>query len=218
MYYMVNPGASQLAAHARDIEPTLLGGIIYSLLVTYGVIRVLRLFNTADTHGLGRYMGVVLHLLNILFVIAVFGVEFSNVLDAFTALRAGNTAPNVQLGPTYVFLALHHVVRALPLLLNIGVVLAVLHMLKALVADPYSANTLAAAKNVSTVCVIALTVSVLALAGFNLLQLMFAGHLHVINSNINFPITSMLFVLGALLLTRYIAQNKGLKDENDQFV
>jgi len=218
MYYMINPGLARLAAHTGSFEQALLGGIVYSLLVAYSVIRVLRLFDSIGTSGLVRYIGITLHLLNILFVVAAFGMVFAQMLDAFAALRAGNTAPGQQLGVTYAFLAMHHIIRALPYMLNIWVVLAAQHMLGALNLDPYSAKALAAAKDVSRICAVTLTVSVLALTGFNLLQLMFASRLHVINSNINFPITSMLFVLGALLVTRYIAESKQLKDENDQFV
>jgi len=231
MYYMINPGITRAstitgvvdgvtrsAIGAGAFEQALLGGIVYSLLMAYGILRVIGLFNSASARGLGRYMGIMLHLLNAMFVILVFGIVFSQLLDAFAVLGAGNTAPGQRLGATYVFLVLHHIVRALPYVLNIWVVTAAQRMLTALNADPYSNETLAAAKDVSRICVIALAVSALSLAGFNLLQLMFASLLYVINSNINFPITSMMFVLGALLLTRYIAENKLLKDENDQFV
>jgi len=218
MYFMINPGITRVAAIAGPMEQVLYSSIVYSLLIAYGVIRVLRLFDSATPHRLGRYMGVMLHLLNIIFIFAAFGLTFAQMLAAFEALRAGNTIPGQQLSATYVFLALQHIVRALPYVLNVWVVLAVQRLLAALTADPYSKETLLAAKLVSRVCVVVLTVSVLAAAGFNLSQLIFVDLLHVVNSNLNFPVTSVLFVLGALLLTRYIAENKQIKDENDMFV
>ncbi|MCL2405338.1 MAG: hypothetical protein FWC92_07305 [Defluviitaleaceae bacterium] len=218
MYYMVNPGITRMATLAGPLEQALLGGMFYSLLLAYVVVRALRLFNRATAPKLGWYISIMLHLLNMLFVIVAFGVIFAQMLGAFAAFEAGNTTPGQQLGATYVFLVLHHITRALPYVLNVWVVMTVQQMLAALSAAPYSNETLAAAKKVPRICTVALTVSVLALAGFNLLQLMFASQLHVVNSNINFPVTPMLFVLGALLLTRYIAESKSLKDENDQFV
>ena len=216
MYFMINPGFIQMAGTVR-FQQAVLGGIIHSIILAYIVIKTLRLFNAATAHRLGRYIAVMLHLLNVLFVVMAFGVVFGRMLDAFTALGAGNTGNN-QLGATYVFLALQHIVSALPYVLNIVVVFAALRLLEALRVDQYSEETLAAAKNVSRVCGLALGVTVLSGAGFNLLQLMFIGRLHVVNSNVSFPVASLLFVLGALLLTRYIAENKQLKDENDQFV
>ena len=220
MYYMINPGIARMAAVAVPLEQAVLGGVVYSLLIAYGTIRVLRLFGaaTATAGGLGRYIGIMLHVLNIIFVFVAFGLVFDQMLSAFAALRAGNTAPGQQLGATYVFLALKHITRALPYVLNVWVVFAVQRLLAALRADPYSQETLSAANDVSRVCAVALTATVLAAAGFHLLQLVFMSTLYVANSNINFPVTSMLFVLGALLLTRYIAESKQLKDENDQFV
>jgi len=218
MYYMINPGIARMAALAVPLEQAVLGGVVYSLLIAYGTIRVLRLFGAATAGGLGRYIGIMLHVLNVIFVFVAFGLVFDQMLAAFADLRAGNTAPGQQLGATYVFLALQHITRAMPYVLNVWVVFAVQRLLVALKANPYSQETLAAAKGVSRVCAVALTASVLAAAGFHLLQLVFMGTLYVANSNINLPVTSMVFVLGALLLTRYIAENKQLKDENDQFV
>jgi len=218
MYFIINPGVTRVVAIAAPLEQALMGGIIYSLLIAFGVIRLLRRFNAATTRGLGKYIGIMLHALNVLFVFVAFGLTFAQMLDAFEALRSGNTVPGQQLGVTYVFLALRHIVNALPYVLNIWVVFMVKRLLAALNTDPYSQETLQVAKGVSRVCAVALTASVLALAGFNLLQLIFISRLYVVNSNINFPVASVLFVLGALLLTRYIAENKLLKDENDQFV
>ena len=218
MYFMINPGIIGMTALMLPIEQMLLGGIVYSLLLAYVVMRMLRLFDAATTYGLGRYINIILHFLNALFVIMVFGLIFAQMLGAFEALREANTDPFQQLGMTYLFLVLQHLVNALPYVLNIWVVLNAQHLLTALRADPYSEETLAAAKTVSRVCAAALTASVLAIAGFNLLQLMFINRLHVVNTNVNFPVASVLFVLGALLLTRYIAENKLLKDENDRFV
>ena len=216
MYFMINPGLAMIAGPA-PFERAVLGGIVHSLILAYFVIKLLRLFGGASAPGLGRCMGVMLHVMNALFVIMVFGVIFSRMLYAFEALRAGNTGHS-QLGATYVFIALQHIVHALPYILNIWVVFAALRLLEALADGQHSPEALAAAKRVSRVCTVALGVTVLAGAGFNLLQLMFIRRLLVINSNISFPVASVLFVLGALLLTRFIAASKQLKDENDQFV
>jgi len=213
MYYMINPGVIPMVA--GHIEQAVLGSIVHSLILAYLVMKILQLFGAAT--DLGRYIGVMLHLLNMLFVFVIFGLVFSRMIAAFTMLEAGNTGSN-QLGMTYAFLVLQHVVNALPYALNIWVVFAALRLHSAFRNNQYSDETIAAARCVSQVCTMALAVTVLTGAGFNLLQLIFIRRLHVVSSNINFPVASILFVLGALLLTRYIAENQLLKDENDQFV
>ena len=216
IYFMINPGTLQMAGGVH-FQQAVLGGIVHSLVLAYFIIKILRLFSAASATELGRYIGVVLHLLNVLFVLVAFGITFGRMLDAFAALRAGNVGNN-RLGATYVFLVLQHIVNALPYVLNIWVVFVVLRLLTAFRADRYSQETVAAARGVSWVCTAALVVTVLSGAGFNLLQLLSIRRLFVVNSNINFPVISVLFVLGALLLTRYIAENKLLKDENEQFI
>ena len=217
MYHMINPGITRMT-NIAPFEQMFLGGIIYSLLMAYGVIRILRSFNTATAHRLGRYIGIMLHLLNIVFVFAAFGFTFAQMLDAFVVFRAGNTVSGQHMVTTYVFIALQHIARALSYVLNIWVVFTVQCLHAALSTDPYSDKTLETANRVSRACVIALTASVLTTAAFNLLQLIFISRLYIVNSNINFPVVSILFVLGALLLTRYIMENKLLKEENDRFV
>jgi len=212
MYYMINPGLTPMAG---GIEGAVLGGIVHSIVLAYVIARVLRLAITAPAERLGRYMAVMLHLLNILFVFMIFGVILSQMVESFAVLRAGNTG---QLGTTYIFLVLRHVVGAIPYGFNIIIVFAALRLLTAFSEDKYSAETVCAAKYVSKICAVSLIVTVITAAGFNLLQFMFIRQLVVVNSNLDFPVTSILFVLGALLLTRYIAENKQLKDENDQFV
>jgi len=221
IYYIINmrnPGAARIPTLTIPLMQALMGGAIHSLLIAYGVIRVLRHFSAASEHELGRYISVALHLLNIVFVFIAFGFNFAQMLDALRALGVANTMPGQQLGLTRVFLVLRYIVNALPYVLSVWVVFAVQRLAAALKADSYSQEALTAARAVSRVCAVVLTASVLAIAGFNLLQLMFISGLYVININVNFPAISILFVLGALLLSRHIAESKRLKDENDQFV
>jgi len=213
LYYMINPGLMPMSIGVAEIEGAVLGGIVHSLILAYAVIRILRLCVTATPQRLGRYMAVMLHFLNMLFVFMIFGVIFSQMRESFSVLGDGNTS-----GVTYVFLALGYVVGAVSYAFNIAVVFAALGLLRSFREDRYSDETLCAAKQVSKICVISLGVTVILSAGFNLLQLVFIRRLLMVNSNLNLPVASVLFVLGALLMTRYIAENKQLKDENDQFV
>jgi len=221
LYLMINPGdisAWTGGITAQTVGKAILGGMVYSVLFGYFILRILRLFSDGGTEKLVRYMSVMLSLLNALFVYVVFGACFSGLLNSIAALQAGNIGNEHLLGASYVFLVLQFVVDALPYVFNMLVVFAALHLLDKMRPNRYSAETVAAAGRVSRLCSAALVTTVLANIGFNLLQFLSAKPLVVINSSVQIPVFSITFVLAALLLTRLVTENKQLKDDNDLFV
>lgn len=221
LYIMINPGiiASLTGgATGQTVGKAILGGTSYSVLSGYFVLRALRLFSSHGTDKLIRFMSVMLRLLNVLFVYLIFGACFDGLWDSIAALRAGNAGNEHLLGASYVFLVLQFFVDSLPYILNISVVFAALRLLSEMQSDRYSAETAAAAERVSKLCAAALTATVLSNIGFNLLQLLCAKSLMVINGSLQIPVFSITFVLAALLLTRFVTENKQLKDDNDMFI
>ena len=221
LYIMINPGyistmTGEIAAQSAG--KAVLGGMVYSALCGYFVLRVLRLFSNGGIEKLTRYFSVMLCLLNVLFVYFVFGACFDGLLDSITALQAGNIGNEHLLGTTYVFLFLQFVVDALPYIICVIVVFAALRLLDEMRSDRYSVETVAASERLSRFCVTGLVAMALANIGFNLLQFLFAKSLLVINSSVQIPIFSIAFVLAALLFTRLVTENKQLKDDNDMFI
>ena len=221
LYIMINPGLINAwtgGIAAQSVGKAVLGGMVYSVLCGYFVLRVLRLFSCGATEKLVRYMSVMLSLLAVLFVYFIFGACFSGLLDSMAALRAGNLGNERLLGASYIFLVLQFAVNALPHAFNALVVFAGLRLLHEMRADRYSAETVAAAGKISGLCAAALVATVLANIGFNILQLLFAKLIVVINGSVQIPVFSITFALAALLLTRLVTENKRLKDENDMFI
>jgi hypothetical protein len=221
LYLMINPGfISQMfvLTGAMPIGKAMLGSMVYSLLFGYLILRVLRLFTSGNLQKLECYMTVMLGVLNVLFVFLAFGACFSDMLDSISSLRAGNSGNEHLLGGSLVFLVLQYAVNALPYVLDVFVVFAALRLLGEMRKDRYSAEATLAAEHMSRLCALALTITTLSNIIFNLLQFLFARWIMVINSSVQIPILSLLFVLAALLLTRFIMENKQLKDENDQFI
>jgi len=221
LYVMINPGmivTVTRGAAGLSVGKAILGGMVYSVLIGYFVLRALRLFSCGGTIKLVRYMSVMLTLLSMLFVYLVFGALFGDLLGSIAALRAGNVGNEHLLGVTYVFLVLQFIVEALPYFLSVLIVFAAKRLLGEMQADRYSAETIAASELVSRLCAATLAVTILAGIGYNLLQLLFSGSLVVISGSVQIPVFSIIFVLASLLLTRLIAENKQLKDDNDLFV
>jgi hypothetical protein len=221
LYLMINPSDISTWAGgmvAQSVGKAILGGMVYAVLSGYIILRVLRLFSDGGTEKLVRYMSAMLILLNALFVYLVFGACVNGLLHSIAALQAGNIGNEHLLGASYVFLVLQFMIDVLPYVFDLLVVFAALHLLDEMRSDRYSAETVAAAGRVSRLCSAALATTVLVNIGFNLLQILFAKSLVVINGSVQIPVFSITFVLAALLFTRLVAENKQLKDDNDLFV
>ena len=221
LYIMINPGFISTwmgGIAAQSVGKALLGGTVYSVFCGYFVLRVLRLFSHGATEKLVRYMSVMLRLLTVLFVYLIFGACFNELLNSIASLQAGNVGNEHLLDTSYICLVLQFVVNALPYAFNVLVVFAALRLLDKMQTDRYSAETVAAAGRISRLCAAALVAMVLTNIGYNLLQLLFAKTLFVINISVQIPVFSITFVLAALLLTRLVTENKQLKDDNDMFI
>lgn len=119
---------------------------------------------------------------------------------------------------SYVFLVLQMLTDALPYVLDMVIVFACQHMLQELQKDAYSEGTMEAAGKLTRVCGMSLKVTILSIAAFNILQLLCAKHLRVINGFVNIPILPIVLVLTALLVAKLVTEGKQLKDDNDMFI
>ena len=84
--------------------------------------------------------------------------------------------------------------------------------------DPYSESSALASVTLSNLCKYGIIVTLCANTVFNLLQLIFMKNLRHIDSLIQIPIVSVIFVLGVLILSRMVVENKYLKDDNDSII
>jgi hypothetical protein len=221
IYFMINPsmlGPLMGSLWGVNMGKAILGGMVYSVLIGYIILRVLRLFYEAEMTSLQKYLSVLLCVMNMLFVYYVFGACIGELKESFASLLASNTGNEQNLGMTYIFLVLKYLVNVLPYGLNIIVVFAALNLLEELGADRYSDTAVTAAEKLSRLCGISLATTILSLILFNILQLVFIKSLFVIKGTIQIPFTSVAFILGVLLLAQYIKENKQLKDDNDMFI
>lgn len=224
LYFSVNPGLFTISAQtAADFGIALLGGCAWSVLVAWAVLRLLRTLSEAGTERLQRYLSMLLGVLAVYFVFAAFGVCFAELLASLGKLHEGNQGYEFwgSSGPmamTEGFLALQWAVSALPYLLDLVIIHGARLLLAELAADRYSEAAVAAADRLAALCRKALVAVVLTNVGFNLLQIFFADSLLVIDGFLYLPLFSVSFVLAALLLARFLAENRQLKQDNDLFI
>lgn len=221
LYLMINPGFIDIPITDMDgaaFGKAMLGSVMYSVLIGYLTLRILRLFFVGGTDKLIHYMAVMLGLLNVIFVYLIFGAGLNNLIQSIVTLRADNAGYEYLLGLSYVCLILQFIVGVLPVILNVLIVFTALRLLDELLKDRYSAETLAVAECMSKQCVLVLVVTILSNIGLNLFQLLFTRSLMVHDSTVQVPVFSIIFVLAVLLLTRFFAANKQLKEDNDMFI
>ena len=223
LYEMINPGSiimgpEELGMLSSEVRNGMLGCIVYSLLVGCLVLRALRLFFGVGRLKLQKYLFILLGFLNMILVYLVFGGCLQKFLQTMESTKAANQGTEDGLTLTYVILVLQMLTDALPYVLDMVIVFACQRMLLELQKDAYSEETMEAAGKLTKVCGMSLKVTILSIAAFNILQLLCAKHLRVINGFVNIPILSIVLVLTALLVAKLVTEGKQLKDDNDMFI
>lgn len=235
-YFMINPGKipgltigeGELLAEQMAVHQSLFGGAAYAILLAYLVLRLLRRFRSADRQRLQDDLALLLGGLAVCLVFVIFGAGFVGFWEECTALLTGGgegmafgveTDPlAVQRDGLLVLAFLRWVGEMLPYFLDIVVILAVLDLLGAMKTDRYSEETLERAHWVSRLCTGSLAVSLVTTVVLNLGQLLFLGELTRVSIQVVFPITAAAFLLGVLLVVKFLEENRALKEDNDLFI
>ncbi len=221
IYFMINPGTMSAVfpqGMPADIGKATISLTFYIVLMGYGVLKILRQFYDTGLLKITRYLRVLLSFLSGYYVLYVFGVIFGNFMKARDALYAGNTGLGYGITASETFLFIRHAVMALPYLMNIIVVLAVIELLDEIGKDRYSEETAKSAESLTKLCRKTLTIIVSASMSFHLLQFMFLKNLSVADTTLEIPFMSLIFILSVLMLTQFVRENKALKQDNDMFI
>ena len=215
-YRFINPAMLPLP-QLPGMGAMLLGGSVYGLLLAWLILRLVRIFRAADEKSMLQSLRRLLVGLMGVLVFAVFFLNFSDFLGKIHSLQAGNTGTD-NLGLSYLFLFLRYFTDSLPLLLEILVLLSACALFRAMETDRYSQGSLHAAQKLSHFCVLSLIITILSQAALSLLQLMLANHLYQIDMTLHFPLSDLILLLLALLLSRLLVAGKKLQDDNALFI
>lgn len=216
LYYLINPGLMPPALDMLRGSGSL-SICVWSLLLGWAVLRILRSTGDADSAGLYRLLRLFLSLCAAVYLLSVV-VKGCALPGSISAIRNANTMPGLELGTTFVFLVLSFLVLALECLLSAWVLLQTLPLLRNLEKNPYSAESCAAAQKVTALCRRSMTVMVLSSTGLNLAQVVFAARLHAMNLSLRVPLFSLALVFGLMALCRLLSRGRALQDEADLFI
>ncbi|MDO5063071.1 MAG: hypothetical protein Q4D77_07815 [Peptostreptococcaceae bacterium] len=220
-------------ANLPEVKNIIYSTLMYSVLLGYFALRLLRIFFSVKTKELHRYLAWMLSgfaifslAAIILSFVAPWIADLQNLHLHHQLIYDLNTpdgqlitsGPDMTLYANIFFSALRAVVHALPYAADIYLVLLALDLLEEIQIARYSEKVVELSQNLSLVAARALSLIIGVHITFNILQVIFVDRLFNVKAHAFFPILSILFVLGLLIFSQYIQEGKALKDDNDLFV
>ena len=213
LFSMANP-SKLLSAYpfftgeALPVVKGLMGCTVWSVIILWIILRLVRLFRGGDTKKLLCYLRVALHALCILFVAVIAISCGSTLLDGLSATQ--KSIDNVMAITRFI-------ASSLPYIFVIGITLSLLTLLDAYI-EKNEENTVRYADLLSKRCCLALGVTAASATILNVLQLLLSRFLSNVSVNVEIPVVSFTFILLILILSRLIVENWKLQSDNDLFI
>lgn len=213
LYGMINPHVfCSLIPEAQNeyltVVKAIIGVSVWSVIVLYVVLRLIRMFRSGDKASLLRYMQMLLHILCMLFMAAI-AISLGGALIAFlgTSQKALDSIIDI----------LSSLVVSVPYVLDIAIIIAALDLFDIVVTEEQK-GIVDAAERLSKSCCAALGITTALTAIFNVVQMVLMRWLSNVAATVNIPISSIVFVGVILLLSRLLIENKQLRDDNSLFI
>ena len=213
MYWMINP--ARLGDLYAAGGKALLGCVVYGVLTAWLVLCVIRAVSRADTPRLQTYMGLLLAVVELLFVVVITGVCPERYYEEAQALREANSYVS---SINECFLVLRFVAYTFPYVMDTILLDTAGELLRVQGREPYSESAAMAADKLARQSVRFLAVAVLLHMGMNLLQLLFVKRLYDVSFTLELPLLSIGIALATLLFARYIRETKSIRDENEMYI
>lgn len=213
LFVMAKPSAlasvfSYVTQEAMPIAKGVVGTMVWSIVILWLILRLVRLLKAGDTNALLRYLRTALYVLCLLFAAAAAISCGGALADSLSV---------AQQGANRVMALLRFAVSVLPYAFDIAVTLSLLSLLDAYIAGDEDSAAKSAA-TLSKRCCTALGVTAAAVAGLNVLQLLLARFISNVAVSLDIPVVSLVFVLLLLILSRLVFENRKLKNDNDLFI
>ena len=203
------PGVPESARSLLAIDRAVLSLTVWSVLILFIVLRLIRLFRAGNREQLFRYLRIL-----VIVLCFYFTAQF-----AF-ALVTGILSPVAGGAPTTADILVHIVRLAadlIPLLFDITVLLFMLSLLE--IASTEEQEGLAdSANRLTGLSCIALAVTTGLCALKHVIQLPFLADITDVSANVDIPVVSIIFVVVILLFSRLLIENKRLREDNSLII
>lgn len=216
LYLMINPTMMQVVFGdiGTAMNGSVFGACIYSVLVGYFLLCMLRRLVKAGAGEFKKYAAPVMWFMNIMYVYIIVGEIFGEYINSLKQLKSMEMDSALNIG----VMSVRYVVDALPYVFSIFVVFALLKLLGVLRIDGHSDNTIKAAGRLSRVSSVTLVITIISSVFVNIFQLVAASGLNTVKTTVSIPVEQIIFLMAVLLIARYIGENKKLKEDNDMFI
>ncbi len=198
IYLLINP--SEMGMHSYNGEASVMVAFsFWSLFFGYLILKFTDSISRAEGRKTEKLLSLVLRIMGAVFVFAFCTVKPSvTEIGIMTVLSFVNTA--------------------VPHIFGLVTVFGALRLLNEFTLDRYSENTVKEAEKLSSLCILAVKVSVVISALYNVLQLRFINELSNVNFKVEIPLLSLGFILLVLVMSGFIKDSKALKEDNDSFI
>lgn len=221
LYLMINPAYMNDMFATSDVVlmgKISLGATLYAIIIGYIVFRCLRKFVVSEITNLLDYLKMLLMLMYFILIYKIFGEGINGLISNINTLKAGNTEMSSMMTTTYFFLAIRFALYTLQPALTIAIIFFVNQLIDVLKNDRYSDDVICKANQLSGLCKKSVVLMILSYILINVSQLLMGKYLLDSHYTTEIPLFSMLLVLVVLLLSKYFAEGKALKNDNDMFI
>lgn len=202
------PGALGGGEESFPIIRAVLGVSAWSAVVLAGIVRLVRRFSAGDTPQLLADLKRLLYGLCLYAAAIVTYVCFGELVSS---LKSISTPLDT------VFSVLRFLAASVPYGMDIVLSLCAIRLLDTFTGETPSGIGEASQKLCRVSC-LALVATAASTAGVNALQLLFLQYLSYTCASVEIPIASIVFTLILLLLSRLLAENKRLREDNELFI
>ncbi len=209
---LINPDrlSAMLPFYTQEMQNVVQSGLclaIWSALLCFAVLRILRLLHSADKQQLLQYAQKMLFVLCVLFTACI---ALTCVGNLITQVKAATQTADFTMA------ILHFIANTFPYAADIAVALAVRDIILHYEAD--SVLLTQKAETMSRLCCVLLAVTTALGVLVNAVHIVLLQHCSDFTVSLNIPIVSLAFTLGALLFARLIIENRQLRDDSEMII
>lgn len=200
IYFTINPSYSTI--------PMLISGIIYSIIISYFVLKILRMMKTANDQTILKY-------LHIGFIIILVYLLFTTFYTMFVEYQLNM----LQLKQNYdISIFIKQFIDSLPYFMCSIIIYHILNFVNLYQKDPYSENALNKIIQIRDFSIQSLKVIVLSGLVNCILQFLLVKYMNHVSIQIELPIVPIVGILGITFISKMFTQTILLKRDNEMFI
>lgn len=214
MYFMINPQFITDRFHELSVGKFALSIIVWTAIITYVFIKLSRTYLSANSQFLKKKMSVWLGIIAIIYVFSFCGIQFGKLIKTIKDLHEFNGGGlSWDLITTYGIQCLDYAASGLMTIFCMTIVIRVIKILQANHSDRADM-----AGELAKFCAKAFAVALIAQLSVLIIQAFLATKLLVVTYYLSVPVTELAIILIVLVVSRIMAENKKLKEDNDLFI